>query len=74
MLPAGAKNRNVIAGPMPAPLRWMPANSGTIVHEHTASSDPASAAAGYDTILGVPRPRKRVIAGLGIIAVIAPAM
>ncbi len=46
MLAAGAKNRNVIAGPMPAPFLWMPANSGTIVQEHTASSDPAIAAAG----------------------------
>ena len=34
----------------------MPANSGTMVHEHTASSEPAAAAAGYDTCPGALRP------------------
>jgi hypothetical protein len=41
-LPAGAKNRKAIAGPSPTPFFWMPANSGTIVHGHTASSERAA--------------------------------
>ena len=45
-----------------------------MVHEHTASTEPASAAAGYDRNFGVPRPRKRVTVCFGINAVIAPAM
>ncbi len=74
MFPAGAKNRKVIAGPMPAPLRYTPANSGTMVQEHTASSEPAAAAAGYEIWPGVPRPSQRVMLCLGISAAIAPAM
>ncbi len=46
ILPAGAKNRKVMAGPSPAPFLWMPANSGWMVHEQTASRLPAPAAAG----------------------------
>ena len=45
-----------------------------MVHEHTASSEPAAAAAGYDTVLLELRPRKRVMVSLGISADIAPAM
>ncbi len=52
----------------------MPANSGTMVQEQTASSEPAAAAAGYDTWRGVVRPRKRVMLALGISAAMAPAM
>ena len=52
----------------------MPANSGTIVHEHTASTEPANVAAGYETCFGALRPRNRVTDSLGISAVIAPAM
>lgn len=74
MLPAGAKNRKVIAGPSPEPLRWMPANSGTIVQEQTASSEPAAAAAGYETCSGAVRPSQRVMLALGISAAMAPAM
>jgi hypothetical protein len=52
----------------------MPANKGTMVQEHTASSEPAAAAAGYDTCAGVLRPSQRVMLALGISAAIAPAM
>ena len=55
-------------------MRWIPANSGTIVQEHTASSEPAAAAAGYATAGEVLRPSQRVMAGFGISADIAPAM
>jgi hypothetical protein len=46
MLAAGAKKRKVMAGPRPAPFLKMPANSGTIVQEQTASRLPAAVAAG----------------------------
>ena len=42
MLVAGAVYRNAIAGPMPAPFFFIPANNGSIVHEHTASNKPAT--------------------------------
>ena len=37
---AGPEYRNVIAGPKPAPLLWMPENSGRTVQEHTAKIEP----------------------------------
>jgi len=33
---AGPEYRNAVAGPNPAPIRQIPANSGRIVQEHTA--------------------------------------
>ena len=45
-----------------------------MVQEQTASSEPAAAAAGYDTWSGALRPSQRVMLALGISAAIAPAM
>jgi len=46
MLMAGPTNRKVMAGPRPAPRFQMPANSGRMVHEHTARTKPPIAEAG----------------------------
>jgi hypothetical protein len=43
---ASASARMLAAGPIPAPFLWIPANSGTMVQEQTAGSEPAIAAAG----------------------------
>ncbi|MEM2819664.1 MAG: hypothetical protein QXF31_00610, partial [Candidatus Bathyarchaeia archaeon] len=47
ILDAGAIKRNVNAGPMPAPLYRTPANSGTIVHEHTVRKGAIPSAIAY---------------------------
>ena len=52
----------------------MPANSGTTVHEQTASSEPAAIAAGYATHGRAVGPSQRVTLARGTSAVIAPAI
>ncbi len=42
MFVAGAVYRKAIAGPMPAPFFFIPANNGSMVQEHTASNKPAT--------------------------------
>ena len=37
---AGPEYRNAVAGPSPAPMVWMPANSGSTVQEQTARMVP----------------------------------
>ena len=37
---AGPEYRNAVAGPIPAPLVYIPAKSGNTVHEHTARTVP----------------------------------
>jgi hypothetical protein len=44
MLIAGPANKNVIAGPKPAPLFLIPANKGKIVQEQTANIAPETEA------------------------------
>jgi hypothetical protein len=43
-LMAGPEYRNAMAGPSPAPIWWIPANSGSTVHEHTARMVPLTEA------------------------------
>ena len=41
---AGPEKRKAVAGPIPAPLFWIPANMGRIVQLHTARIVPEVAA------------------------------
>ncbi len=48
---AGPEYKNAVAGPMPAPLVYIPANRGSTVQEHTARMVPETEATQYDKIL-----------------------
>ena len=48
---AGPEYKKAVAGPIPAPLTYIPANIGRTVHEHTARTVPETEATAYDSIL-----------------------
>ena len=54
---AGAENKNVVAGPMPAPRLYIPAKRGSTVQLQTASRQPETAATVYETYLGASAPK-----------------
>jgi len=47
MFMAGPENKNVVAGPIPAPELYIPAKSGRTVQEQTARIDPLTEAIRY---------------------------
>ncbi len=74
MLIAGPANKNVIAGPSPAPFLLILANKGNIVQEHTASKIPDVDATKYDFILDTLSPKYFSISSCLIKLVNPPAM
>jgi len=71
---AGAVYRKAIAGPIPAPFFFIPANKGKIVQEQTAKSKPATTEIGYAIYFGEFLPRYLRIFSFGNIVAIAPAI
>ena len=70
---AGAENRNVVAGPMPAPRLYIPAKSGKTVQLHTASMVPDTAATEYEIYFGASAPKNFNTDSLENNEAIAPA-